>query len=98
MFLILFHFDQFQGDEPLYTYSVITVAASPEISWLHDRMPAILDGEDAVRDWLDCGNVDSNKALKLIKSTGNIEFHPVSMLVNNVRNNDPECVVPIDLK
>ncbi|XP_077986563.1 abasic site processing protein HMCES-like [Glandiceps talaboti] len=86
-----------EGEEPHYTYTIITVPASPELSWLHDRMPAILDGDDAVHDWLDSGNIDKDTALKRIKSTGNIQYHPVSTVVNSIRNKNPECIVPVDL-
>lgn len=60
-------------------------------------MPAILDGEEAVSKWLDFGEVSTEEALKLIHPTENITFHPVSPVVNNSRNNTPECLVPVDL-
>lgn len=61
------------------------------------RMPAILDGDEAVRKWLDFAEVPTQEALKLIHSTENLAFHPVSTIVNNSRNNTPECVKPIEL-
>ncbi|XP_070758497.1 abasic site processing protein HMCES isoform X2 [Enoplosus armatus] len=86
------------GDgEPLYTYSVITVNASPNLQSIHDRMPAILDGEEEVRRWLDFGEVKSLDALKLLQSKNILTSHPVSSLVNNSRNNSPECLQPVDL-
>ncbi|XP_018535585.1 abasic site processing protein HMCES [Lates calcarifer] len=85
------------GGEPLYSYSVITVNASPNLQNIHDRMPAILDGEDEVRRWLDFGEVKSLDALKLLQSKNILTFHPVSSLVNNTRNNSPECLQPVDL-
>lgn len=84
------------GGDPLYTYTVITVASSPNLQGIHDRMPAILDGEDEVRKWLDFGEVKSLDALKLLESKNNLTFHPVSSLVNNSRNNSPECLQPVD--
>ncbi|KAK2914726.1 abasic site processing protein HMCES [Channa argus] len=85
------------GGEPLYTYTVITVNASPNLQSIHDRMPAILDGEEEVRKWLDYGEVKSLDALKLLQSKNILAFHPVSSLVNNSRNNSPQCIQPIDL-
>nr|XP_061780053.1 abasic site processing protein HMCES-like isoform X1 [Nerophis lumbriciformis] len=85
------------GGEPLYTYSVITVNASPNLQSIHDRMPAILAGEEEVRRWLDFGEVKSLEALKLLQSENILTFHPVSSLVNNSRNNSPECLQPVDL-
>ncbi|KAF4107593.1 hypothetical protein G5714_011957 [Onychostoma macrolepis] len=34
------------GGETLYTYTVITVDSCPNLQSIHDRMPAVLDGED----------------------------------------------------
>lgn len=85
------------GGEPLYTYSVITVNASPNLQSIHDRMPAILDGEEEVRRWLDFGEVKSLDALKLLQSKNILTSHPVSSLVNNSRNNSPECLQPVYL-
>ncbi|XP_037345797.2 abasic site processing protein HMCES [Pungitius pungitius] len=84
------------GGEPLYTYSVITVNASPDLEGIHDRMPAVLDGEEEVRRWLDFGEVKTPDAMKLLQSKNTLTFHPVSSLVNNSRNNSPECLQPID--
>lgn len=84
------------GGEPLYTYSVITVNASPNLQSIHHRMPAILEGEEEVRSWLDFGEVKSQDALKLLQPKDILTFHPVSSIVNNSRNNSPECLQPVD--
>ncbi|KAM8917410.1 abasic site processing protein HMCES isoform 2-T2 [Spinachia spinachia] len=84
------------GGKPLYTYSVITVNASPNLEDIHDRMPAVLDGEEEVRQWMDFGEVKTPDALKLLQSKNTLTFHPVSSLVNNSRNNSPECLQPMD--
>ncbi|XP_049622522.1 abasic site processing protein HMCES [Suncus etruscus] len=85
------------GGDCLYSYTVITVDACKGLSDIHPRMPAILDGEEAVSKWLDFGEVSTLEALKLIHPTENIAFHPVSSVVNNSRNNTPECVTPVHL-
>ncbi|NWZ95501.1 HMCES protein, partial [Nesospiza acunhae] len=95
------------GGEMLYTYTIITVDASKDVSFIHHRqvragkgvagMPAILDGDEAIRKWLDFAEVPTQEAVKLIQPTENIVFHPVSTFVNNIRNNTPECVAPIEL-
>ncbi|XP_077677914.1 abasic site processing protein HMCES isoform X2 [Eretmochelys imbricata] len=85
------------GGDALYTYTIITVDASKGLSDIHNRMPAILDGDEAVRKWLDFTEVSTQEALRLIHSTENIAFHPVSTIVNNSRNNTPECLAPIGL-
>uniref|UniRef100_A0A8D2NHE5 Abasic site processing protein HMCES n=1 Tax=Zonotrichia albicollis TaxID=44394 RepID=A0A8D2NHE5_ZONAL len=85
------------GGEMLYTYTIITVDASKDVSFIHHRMPAILDGDEAIRKWLDFAEVPTQEAVKLIQPTENIVFHPVSTFVNNIRNNTPECVAAIEL-
>lgn len=60
------------------------------------RMPAVLDGEEEVRRWLDFGEVRSLEALELLRPKNALTFHPVSSFVNNSRNNSPECLQPVD--
>ncbi|XP_020653746.1 abasic site processing protein HMCES [Pogona vitticeps] len=85
------------GGEALYSYTIITVDAAKGVSSIHHRMPAILDGDEAIRKWLDFAEVPTQEALKLIHPTENLAFHPVSTIVNNSRNNTPECINPIEL-
>ncbi|NWH76185.1 HMCES protein, partial [Piaya cayana] len=92
------------GGETLYTYTIITVDASKDVSFIHHRqtvlsprMPAILDGDEAIRRWLDFAEVPTQEAVKLIQPTENLVFHPVSTFVNNIRNNAPECLAAIEL-
>ena len=37
---------------PLTTYTIMTVDSAPQLRWLHDRMPVILDSDRAVQAWL----------------------------------------------
>ncbi len=37
----------FQG-EKVYSYTIITMESNKTLSWLHDRMPAILETENQV--------------------------------------------------
>ncbi|KAF9434726.1 hypothetical protein BGZ76_007541 [Entomortierella beljakovae] len=43
------------SEEPLYTYATITTNASPQLDWLHDRMPVLIPNGDheKIRLWLD---------------------------------------------
>lgn len=84
-------------DKNLFSYSIITVDSSSSLGWLHNRMPAILDGEEEVRQWLDYGEVSWQKALDLVTPKDCLEWHPVSTVVNNSRNKSIECIQPIDL-
>ncbi|NXG56024.1 HMCES protein, partial [Hemiprocne comata] len=93
------------GGETLYTYTIITVDASKDVSFIHHRQvragrglhSTILDGDEAIRKWLDFAEVPTQEAVKLIQPTENIVFHPVSTFVNSIRNNTPECLTPIEL-
>lgn len=86
-----------EGGDPLYSYTIITVDSCQGLNDIHSRMPAILDGDEAVSKWLDFGEVSTEEALKLIHPTENITFHPVSSVVSNSRNNTPECLAPLHL-
>ncbi|XP_063283448.1 abasic site processing protein HMCES [Pelobates fuscus] len=83
--------------ELLYSYTIITVDSSKSMNWIHDRMPAILDTDEAIQKWLDFAEVPTQEALKLIYPIENVTCHPVSPIVNNSRNNVPECISPIIL-
>ncbi|KAH9056818.1 DUF159-domain-containing protein [Lactarius vividus] len=39
--------------EPLWTFTIVTTAASSDFAWLHDRQPVILTTQDALDRWLD---------------------------------------------
>ncbi|KAF9106644.1 hypothetical protein BGX27_009070 [Mortierella sp. AM989] len=57
---------QIQGsEEPLYTYATITTNASPQLDWLHDRMPVLIPNGDheKIRMWLD-PNLTWNSSLE----------------------------------
>jgi len=84
-------------DKDLYSYTIITVDSSASLNWLHNRMPAILDGEEEICQWLDYGEVPWDKALDLVKPKDCLEWHPVSTVVNNSRNKSAECIQRIDL-
>lgn len=83
--------------EPLYSYSIITVAASDPLKWLHHRMPAILESDEEIQRWLDPGSEPSSKAFSLIRPTTCLQWYPVSTTVNSVRNKSAECMQKIDV-
>ncbi|XP_074054510.1 abasic site processing protein HMCES [Macrotis lagotis] len=86
------------GGEPIYSYTVITVDSCKVLSDIHHRMPALLDGEEAVAKWLDFGEVPIQEALKVIHPVENITLHPVSTVVNNSLNNTPQCLEPVEIE
>ena len=74
---------------------MITVEAHSTFAHIHDRMPAILDGDDAIRTWLD-PSLSIQEVIHLLHPTSCLAWYPVSTDVNNVRNKSPECIIKID--
>jgi len=90
---------QEQGEGVLYTYTIITTAASSKMKPLHHRMPAILLPEEFDM-WLDTGQSNTH-ALKdlLAPFPGNaFDYYPVSQKVNSYKNEDPSLIEPVDEK
>jgi len=89
------------SEENLCTYTVITTDSNKQLSFLHDRMPVILEpGSDAMKAWLDPDRVGWDKELQSILKpfTGELECYPVDKSVGKVGNNNPNFVVPVDSK
>lgn len=90
--------DKETGEESVYkSCTIITTAASESIREIHHRMPVILDPKFHEK-WLNA-DIQDPKALQVIINDGiihNMSFYPVSKLVNSVKNNDPNCIKPVD--
>lgn len=89
--------DSSSEDKDLFSYTIITVDSTDTFKWLHHRMPAVLDGEEEIRQWLDYGEVPWKEAMNLVAPKDCLEWYPVSTVVNNSRNKSPDCIKPIDL-
>lgn len=63
-------------------YVVLTQRSEGEVADIHDRMPVVLDADQA-RRWLDGGILDDPPELRRTA---------VSTRVNRIENDDPECV------
>jgi putative SOS response-associated peptidase YedK len=83
----------------LETFTILTTAANKAISGLHHRMPVILEG-DARELWLDSSvqNPELLSSLLVPHRGASLHLTPVSTLVNNVRNESPQCLVPVTLE
>ncbi|KAL9104832.1 MAG: hypothetical protein Q9163_000280 [Psora crenata] len=90
---------QYEGSgDKHYTYTVITTDSNKQLSFLHDRMPVILEnGSDEIRTWLDPRRSAWSKELQsLLKPfRGDLECYPVSKEVGKVGNNSPNFIVPV---
>ena len=90
--------DKETGEESVYkSCTIITTAASESIREIHHRMPVILDPKFHEK-WLNA-DIQDPKALQVIINDGiihNMSFYPVSKTVNSVKNNDPNCIKPVE--
>jgi putative SOS response-associated peptidase YedK len=79
----------------LRTFTIVTTRATPAMAELHDRMPVILPPA-SWDDWLG-STAEPGRLLGLLEPDPSIEltWHPVSQLVNNVRNDGPALLEPI---
>lgn len=77
------------------SYSIITRAATGEISGLHDRMPLALQPH-TFSDWL-LGAATRAQSIVDQAPPIAVAFHPVSRAVGNPRNDSPALIEPIAL-
>lgn len=81
----------------LESFTVVTTEASPELRPIHHRMPVILPA-DGYADWLQADakrTAERLTALMAPRPTPELAAYAVSTRVNNVRNDDAECVAPM---
>ena len=90
---------QYEGsDEKQYTYTIITTDSNKRLSFLHDRMPVILEnGSEDIRTWLDPGRSEWSKELQslLRPFEGELDCYPVSKDVGKVGNNSSTFIIPV---
>ncbi len=80
------------------TFTIITTTPNETMASIHDRMPVVLD-DAGWATWLDSTLSDPGELLALLQPRDEpaLAVRPVSQLVNNVRNDGPELVVPLGL-
>jgi putative SOS response-associated peptidase YedK len=83
--------------ESVGSCTLLTTAASPAMSPLHDRMPILVDPEH-YRKWLDPDLQEPDAILSLTRSSisEGLVFHQVSFRVNSPRNDDSACIEPTE--
>jgi len=88
--------DEDDPDRFVWTCTVLTTSAEDAVGHLHDRMPLLVE-PDRYAAWLDpTGSaVDDLRQLLVPAAPGRLEAYPVSTRVNNVRNNGPELLEPL---
>jgi putative SOS response-associated peptidase YedK len=79
----------------LRTYTIVTTESNDVLRPIHNRMPVMLSNDDALK-WLAVDDEIAH-ALILLKPypPEKMEGYDVSPIVNNPRDDSPECVQPI---
>jgi putative SOS response-associated peptidase YedK len=82
-----------------WTCTVLTTQAEDDVGHIHDRMPLLVE-RDRYAAWLDPSSTAADDLLPLLvpAAPGRLEAYPVATLVNNVRNNGPELLVPLEVE
>lgn len=77
--------------------TIITGEPNEKLAPIHDRMPVILPPSEW-ETWLDPANDDLEALGKLLVPAPArlLEVHPVGTAVNNVRENGPELIEPVE--
>ncbi len=78
--------------------AILTVAASEEMSRIHDRMPLILEA-DQFDAWLDCTSGSSDAIIDMLNPdrTPDLDIIAVSRTLNNPRNDHADVQQPVEL-
>ena len=81
------------GGSAFPSFTIITTTPNELMKEIHDRMPVIIRPED-YRTWLDPAERDAAELEPLLTPypAEEMEASPVSRLVNNPRNESPECI------
>ena len=84
------------GTDPLESCALITTGPNTMLEPIHTRMPVILASQH-YDEWLDPSlhTVERFKSLLRPFPSEEMEAYPVRPIVNNPRNDQPECVMPI---
>lgn len=84
-----------EGDERVVSCTIVTTEPNQLLVDIHDRMPVVLPA-DRWDQWLDREFADTDALVAMLApSVEEMQAHPVSTLVNSVRNNLPECIVEL---
>lgn len=88
--------DEWEGEDgPIESCAILTTAASEDLIPIHDRMPGVLDHQQ-VKRWLH-PEAGPSELSSLVNNPdpGRLALREVSTRVNNVKYDDPECLVPV---
>lgn len=85
-----------QGDEELFTCTMLTKDANDFMREIHHRMPIILP-KDKEDEWITPRNIQPNRAKQFVQDINMDEMkaYDVDTYVNAAKNNDEACIAPL---
>jgi putative SOS response-associated peptidase YedK len=84
-----------KGSETLETFTILTTDPNPLVAELHNRMPVIIP-QEGYKLWLaPAADPAALKSMLAPYPKGELQFYPVSPLVNNPSNDNPGLIEPL---
>lgn len=82
--------------EEIDTAATVTVPANPDLAFIHNRMPAVLVGQE-IEAWLDVAAINAKAAARLVRPLpqGAVAFHPVATRIGSPQPDDPGLIEPV---
>lgn len=86
------------AEGPVDTFTLCTREAAPELSWLHSRMPVLLDSQ-GLREWLSAAEEPGRAALARCAKLERfgLAWHPVTKKMSSLGFQSAEVVAPVRL-
>lgn len=83
--------------QKIRSFTIITTDANELIKPLHTRMPVII-GQQDYEAWLEIRPQYLLHTLELLRPypSEELTMYPINPIVNNSRNNSPECIKPVN--
>mmetsp|Transcript_9460 Transcript_9460/g.24612 ORF Transcript_9460/g.24612 Transcript_9460/m.24612 type:complete len:427 (+) Transcript_9460:42-1322(+) len=78
------------------TFTMITRDVDPELEWLHDRMPVILDAT-GLKEWLDPGIDGDLAALSSRIATSELQWHATTKKMSRLDYQESDTAAPVKL-
>lgn len=77
----------------LFTFTILTTSSSEKLSWLHDRMPVILEDERSQDVWLDIhpGSIHALHSVMKPYNGDDLMYHKVTKKMNNASFDNESC-------
>ena len=85
--------DADNAGETIETFTIVTTDANDKLAPIHHRMPVIVDPVDFER-WLIGNPAEAANVIRAFPDD-DMAFYRVSTRVNNVGNDDEDCILPL---